>query len=103
MPKGEEAKTRDEPPDGEMSGRQVYNVVSDTVGGVNVRLRDNVIQGLAIFVCAALGAIVGALLVKDRLGGAIGGGVIGLVVGLIGSGAFLMVYRAVMHICGRHD
>ena len=86
-----------------MTGRQAYNVVSDTVTGANVRLKDNLIQGLAIFVCLALGATIGALVVEERLPGALVGGFIGLLLGLVGSGFFLMVFRFVMHIRGRHD
>lgn len=86
-----------------MSGKQSYNVVADTVGGVNVRWKDNLFQALAIFVCLILGAGIGALVVEERMMGVIAGGFIGLIVGLFGSGIFLMIFRALRHLKGRHD
>ncbi len=86
-----------------MTGRQAYNVVSDTVAGPNMRLKDNLVQALVIAVCLLLGAAIGAVLVEDRLAGALVGAFLGLLVGLLGSGFFLMIFRAVMHIRGRHD
>ena len=94
---------RKEPGGEEISGRQVYNVVSDTVGGVNFRLSDNLIQAVSIAVCLVLGALIGALVTEERLLGAMAGAFIGLLVGLFGSGIFLMIFRAVMHLRGRHD
>jgi hypothetical protein len=49
----------DEPIDAELvnphvTGREAYNVISDTVTGVNVRVSDNVFQAIAIFICLAL-------------------------------------------------
>lgn len=91
-----------ETPDG-MTGRQTYNVISDTVTGANLRVKDNVVQGIVILACAVLGAVIGALVVSEWIPGALVGGLIGLVVGLFGSGFFLMVFRAIMHIRGSHD
>jgi hypothetical protein len=99
---GEPVRANEAPPE-TMTARQTYNVVSDTVTGVNVRLRDNLIQAGVIFGCLVLGAVVGALVVEERGPGAVAGGLIGLVVGLFGSGIGLMIYRAVMHARGRHD
>lgn len=89
-------------PDG-LTGRQAYNVVSDTVTGANVRLSDNLLQAAIIAVFLVLGAGIGALMVEVRIAGAMIGGIIGLIAGLISSGIFLMIYRAVMHMRGRHD
>jgi hypothetical protein len=86
-----------------LTGRQAYNVVSDTVTGANVRLSDNLLQAAIIGVFLILGAGIGALMVEVRIMGAMIGGVVGLIAGLIGSGIFLMIYRAVMHMRGRHD
>jgi hypothetical protein len=86
-----------------MTGRQAYNLVSDTVAGPNVRLKDNLYQGLAVLVCLFLGAGIGFLVLKDGLMGVLLGGFIGLLVGLFGSGLFLMIYRAVKHAQGKHD
>jgi len=87
---------------GQMSGREVYNVVSDVGTGVNVRLIDNLIQLLVIVVCTFLGAGVGFFVITDHLAGALVGGFIGLLVGLFGSGLFLMIYRAIRHVTGHH-
>jgi hypothetical protein len=86
-----------------LTGRQTYNVVSDTVTGANVRLSDNLLQAAIIAVCLVLGAGIGALVAEVRVAGALIGGFLGLLVGLFGSGIFLMIYRAVMHMRGRHD
>jgi hypothetical protein len=90
-------------PDNKMTTRQAYNVVSDTVTGVNIRPRDNLYQGLAILICLVLGAGIGCLVVADRLRGAVGGGLVGVLVGLFGSGLYLMIYRAIKHARGEHD
>ena len=94
--------TPDKRSDG-LTGRQAYNAVTDTVMGPNIRLKDNVIQSIIVVLGLVLGATIGAVVVEARLAGALVGGFIGMVVGLFGSGIFLMVYRAVMHIRGRHD
>jgi len=98
-----EPKPPDETAKPPMTGRQAYNLVTDTVGGPNVRLKDNLYQGLAILACLLLGAGIGVVAATDRLTGALLGGFIGLVVGLLGSGLFLMSYRAVKHARGKHD
>ena len=95
------------------SGVKAYNIVSDTVVGVNFRQSDNVFQLKVILVCLAvgvpLGALAGVLLAEpqDRLlvafGGGLGLGFVGVVLGLFGSGIYLMVYRAVRHLKGKHD
>lgn len=90
------------PPE-KLSEKQVYNVVSDTVTGANVRWKDNLFQAIAIGVALLLGAGIGALATTDRILGAVGGGFCGLLVGLFGSGLFLMVYRAIQHGRGKHD
>ena len=55
------------------------------------------------FVNTLLGVVIGALVVKERVPGALVGGLIGILVGLFGSGIFLMIYRAVRHMRGKHD
>ncbi len=86
-----------------LTGRQAYNVTTDLVGGVNVRFRDNLFQGIAILICLGLGVLVGWFLPMNQPGGLLIGGLGGLLVGLFGSGIFLMNYRAVQHSRGRHD
>jgi hypothetical protein len=85
------------------TGRQAYNVVTDTISGPNVRLKDNLFQGITILVCLLLGAGIGFLVMTDGLAGFLLGGFVGLLVGLFGSGIFLMIYRAVKHARGQHD
>jgi hypothetical protein len=96
-----------------LSGREAYNIVADTVGGVNVRLSDNMLQLIVILICVLIlspvGAIVGAVYSPpaERVIGTIGGGLgmacIGVVLGLFGSGIYLMIYRAVRHMKGKHN
>ena len=100
-------------PDKSATGREAYNIVSDTVVGMNIRKSDNLFQLKVILVCVLIGvpvgAIAGALLSdsNNRLVGALGGGLglgfAGVVLGLFGSGIYLMIYRAVRHLKGKHD
>ncbi|QEG42750.1 hypothetical protein [Roseimaritima ulvae] len=95
------------------TGRDAYNIVSDTVVGMNVRKSDNLFQLKVILVCVLigipLGAIAGVLMsdADNRLVGALVGGLglgfAGVVLGLFGSGIYLMIYRAVRHVKGKHD
>jgi hypothetical protein len=93
-PKIEKAK----PKEG-LSSKETYNVVSDTVVGINVRMKDNLIQGLIILVTIIIGLVIGQM-----YGGfLLLGGLAGLIVGFLVSGIFLMIYRAVKHASGDHD
>src|SRR5262245_32092229 len=85
------------------SGKEAYNIVTDTVIGVNARKWDNLFQAVAILVCLVLGVGIGFLATKDAMLGMMAGGFIGLLAGLFGSGLFLMIYRAVRHAKGKHD
>ena len=93
----------DENPKQPMTSREAYNMVTDTVAGPNIRLKDNLFQALAIFAFLVLGVAIGAVVVEDRIPGALVGGAIGLVVGLFGNGIFLMIFRASRHARGKHD
>ena len=95
----------DESPDARLTGRQSYNVVADTVTGVNVRKADNLIGCVSVLIAAPLGAAVGwfAGAPLDPGLGAAFGGIGGAVIGLLGSGLCLMIYRGVNHLRGRHD
>lgn len=88
-----------------MSGRQTYNVVADTVTGVNFRLRDNLIQLICSIAFAAIGAGILFFIAEpgDAPTMAAVGAIGGLIAGIILSGAFLAIYRAVRHMAGRHD
>jgi hypothetical protein len=93
----------EEPPK-QLTGKQTYNLVSDTAVGVNIRWRDNLFQAAAIFICLVLGAGIGYFVTpRDCLTGALAGAFCRLLVGLFGSGIFLMIFRAVMHARGKHD
>jgi hypothetical protein len=85
-----------------LTSLQKYNVVTDLGSGVNVRWRDNLIQLIAVVLGLAVGAGVGAA-VSFSLAGALLGGIAGLIVGLLGSGIYLMIYRAIAHARGKHD
>ncbi len=95
------------PPD--TSGRDVYNIVSDTVVGLNVRKSDNIFQakfiGITVLVLATIGGASAALNSEWNLpwfGGALAGAFAGLIIGVFASGIFLMIYRAVKHVKGDH-
>ena len=106
-----ESKTSSEDqPQSVSSGRAAYNVVSDTVTGVNVRWSDNRFQAVFVLVSVVLASLTGGILAAMNsgwnlpwYGGALIGAFAGLVVGLFASGIFLMFFRAVRHIKGRHD
>ena len=91
-------------------GHAAYNVVSDTVTGLNVRKSDNIFQAIYILVGIVLLAAVGAVLAALNsdwdlpwYGGALIGAFAGLVIGFFTSGIFLMIYRAARHMKGKHD
>ena len=91
-------------------GVAAYNVVTDTVTGVNVRWRDNLLQAAYVLASIVLASLVGAILATLNprwelpwFGGALFGSFAGLVLGIFSSGIFLMFYRAARHIKGRHD
>lgn len=92
------------------TGHATYNVVTDTVTGVNVRWSDNKFQAIFVFVSllvvALLGAVVTAINSSWNLpwyAGALAGAFVGLIFGVFASGIFLMIFRAVQHLKGRHD
>jgi hypothetical protein len=76
---------------------QQAQAVMDVVGGVNLRWKDNVIQGIAIFVSMLIGAGVGPLFIDEVPLGVIVGAFAGLVAGLFLSGFVLMVFRMFRH------
>lgn len=99
-----------QPVHGEAEPDHTYNVVTDLVTGVNVRGSDNKFQAIfvavSVLLIAGLGAILAAINTQWNLpwyGGALIGSFLGLVLGILTSGIFLMIYRAVRHIQGKHD
>lgn len=92
------------------SDQAIYNVVVDTVTGVNARWSDNAFQAIFIAVSVAVIAALGALLAflnpswnLPWFGGALFGGFAGLLFGVLASGIYLMLYRANRHLKGKHD
>jgi hypothetical protein len=105
-----DAHASEETQQGLAPAHAAYNVVTDTVTGVNVRWSDNKFQAIfvsiSMVVSAALGALLAALNAQWNLpwyGGALIGAFLGSVFGVLGSGIFLMFYRAARHLKGKHD
>jgi len=94
---------RTNPPQDPDAGRQLYNIITDTVTGPNIRRKDNLYQAIAIFICLVVGAVIGFFVAVDRPFGAMVGGFAGLLFGLFASGIFLMFFRAIRHLRDRHD
>lgn len=90
-----------EPRPRDTSGREAYNVVTDTLTGPNLRRRDNLLQAAFIGVCLLIAVPIGAFF--GGCGGALLAVLAALIVGVIVSGAFLGIYRAVRHYRGQHD
>jgi uncharacterized membrane protein YedE/YeeE len=90
-------------PQKNLTGRQSYNVVTDTVGGLNVRWKDNVFQAIAALVFGIVAFIVVMFTSGNDFAISIMAGVGGGIVGVFASGMFLMIYRAVQHARGKHD
>lgn len=96
-------------PAGPSAERAAYNVVSDTVTGLNVRKSDNAFQArfiaASVLLAAGIAAVLASLNPSWNLpwyGGALIGSFAGLVGGLFLSGIALMIYRAVQHLRGNH-
>src|SRR4051812_4680819 len=90
--------------------RAAYNFVSDVIVGVNIRKSDNLFQLYFTLISVVVFALVGiplALYYKEShlpwQAGALMGAFAGLVFGTFASGIYLMIYRGVMHMKGRHD
>ena len=86
-----------------LTGQQTYNVISDLGVGPNVRLKDNVLQAICIFISTVLGVVFGIVGWNFRFEAIVLGGFAGLLVGLFGSGTFIMIYRLLQHSRGKHD
>ena len=116
-----------------ITSKEAYSIVSDTVVGINARKSDNLLQVKITIITIIIGAIIGVIfdgnteaseqlpshlqhLVKEpvlkvALGvvglenhtGLVAGAVAGLILGFLGSGFYLMVYRAVKHASGDHE
>lgn len=102
--------TEDESVDEISTGKAAYNVVSDTVMGVNLRGSDNRFQAkfiaASVIVLGFVGAVVTYLNPRWQLpwyAGALAGGSCGLVLGVLLSGTLLMIFRGYRHIRGMHD
>lgn len=94
----------------QLTGKEAYHLVSDTVTGLNVRKSDNKFQALFILISVLVLAMIGACLVAlfpagklPWYGGAFLGGLAGLPLGLLASGLYLMIYRGIRHMKGDHS
>ena len=88
-----------------LTTRAAYNIVSDTVTGLNVRKRDNKFQAVFIFGSVLLFATASAVLTVFNgqwklpwYGGTLVGAFAGLVIGVLASGTILMFYRGMQTI-----
>ena len=116
-----------------ITSKETYSIVSDTVIGINARKSDNLLQVKITIITIIIGAIIGVIfdgnaeaseqlpshlqhLVKEpvlkvALGvvglenhtGLVAGAFAGLILGFLGSGFYLMVFRAVKHASGDHE
>ena len=116
-----------------ITSKERYSIVSDTVVGINARKSDNLLQVKITIITIIIGAIIGVIfdgnaeaseqlpshlqhLVKEpvlkvALGvvglenhtGLVAGAIAGLILGFLGSGFYLMVFRAVKHASGDHE
>ncbi len=105
-------ETQSPPPQvtGISEGKAVYNAVSDTVIGVNVRKSDNKFQAFFILWSILISSVLGGILVPlvpgwsaPWYGGVFAGAIIGLLAGFFASGIYLMIYRGARHLQGKHD
>jgi len=96
----------------EITSKDTYNIVSDTIVGVNARKSDNILQAkviiISIVICALIGGGIGATWSDEFFGKGllIGlglGAFSGLILGFLGSGFYLMIFRAVKHVKGEHE
>ena len=100
-----ESNSSDNPSQNDITGRQIYNLTTDVATGANIRWKDNLYQAIFILICLGLGVLIGFLVTinNPRVPGGLIGGFVGVLVGLFGSGIFLMIFRAIKHIHGKHD
>ena len=65
--------------------------------GPNMRLKDNVLQGLFTLICVLVLSVWGYVFENHTFEGAMHGTIAGLVVGFLVGGFFLMVFRLFKH------
>ncbi len=95
-----------------MTGKHIYNMVSDNITGVNVRKKDNLFQFIAIIVSMMISVVVAQLLFKFNNGLLwfessgdvfLPSLIFGFFAGAIIDGGAIAIYRFVSHIRGNHD
>ena len=85
----------------ELTAKDTYNIVSDTVGGINARKSDNLLQAKIVIITIIVCLIMGGIFYGKT--GLVLGALAGLIIGFLGSGFYLMIFRAVKHASGEHD
>lgn len=86
------------------TGRASYNTVTDLVGGLNVRRSDNRLQAKAALIGLLIGGLPGLIFGSEGRWVVAGlGGLFGTTVAVFGTGIYLMIYRAIRHVKGKHD
>ena len=85
----------------EITSKDTYNIVSDTVVGINARKSDNLLQAKIVIITIIVGVIFGGVFF-GKIGLGLGA-FAGLIIGFLGSGFYLMVFRAVKHASGDHE
>ena len=84
-----------------LSDKELYNIVSDTVIGFNNRKSDNRLQVKITFVVMILCGAIGGFF--DGTDWFVFGCFGGLFIGIIISGIYLMIFRAIKHAQGDHE
>ena len=85
----------------DISGKEVYNIISDTVVGFNNRKSDNNLQAGITIVVMLISCVLGGMFwgAEGFVFGLLGGAFLGIIV----SGIYIMVYRFIKHASGDHE
>ncbi len=96
----------------QLTGKQIHNIVTDTITGVNVRKVDNLFQ-IATIVMSMVVSVIGAQLLFKINNGLLWfensrdvflpSLIFGLFAGLVLGGAAIAIYRFICQMKGKHD
>jgi hypothetical protein len=87
-----------DPPSASITGKDVYDTVTDTVTGIDLHASDNLVQLVCVIVGAGIGALSGGL-GWGGIGSMIGA-VVGVVASLLLSGLAIGLYRLIKRLGG---